>query len=40
MFALRSIKFGEELTFDYCSMTEEISEYKKAICLCGTKKCR
>lgn len=40
MYAMKDISYGEELTFDYCSVTEEMSEFKKAFCLCGTKKCR
>lgn len=28
------------LTFDYCSMTETEAEFKLAICLCGTHRCR
>jgi hypothetical protein len=40
MYSLREIDYGEELTFDYCSMTETETEYKKAICLCGTNRCR
>jgi [histone H3]-lysine4 N-trimethyltransferase ATXR3 len=40
MFALKNINLGDELTFDYCSMTEDQSEYKKAYCLCGTTFCR
>lgn len=37
---MKDIEYGEELTFDYCSVTEDTNELKKAICLCGTKKCR
>lgn len=40
MYALKDIQYGEELTFDYCSVTEDLNELKKAICLCGTQKCR
>lgn len=40
MFALKDIKYGEELTFDYCSYTEDPIESKKAICLCGSRMCR
>lgn len=28
------------MTFDYCSMTEDQSEFKKAFCLCGSTFCR
>lgn len=31
---------GEELTFDYCSVTESEREFREAICLCGTSNCR
>ena len=31
---------GEELTFDYSSVTENEKEFKQAICLCGTRMCR
>ncbi len=31
---------GEELTFDYRSVTESEKEYREAICLCGTRSCR
>lgn len=40
MYAMKDISYGEELTFDYCSVTEELNEFKKAFCLCGTKRCR
>lgn len=40
MYALRNISIGEELTFDYCSITESNLEHIQAICLCGTKVCR
>lgn len=40
MYAMKDISFGEELTFDYCSVTEDPNELKKAFCLCGSKKCR
>ena len=31
---------GEELTFDYASVTESEKEFREAICLCGTAACR
>lgn len=39
MFATRDIKYGEELSFDYKSVTESEKEYESAICLCGSFKC-
>lgn len=40
MYALRDIQYGEELTFDYCSNTDDKREYENAKCLCGEKTCR
>jgi [histone H3]-lysine4 N-trimethyltransferase ATXR3 len=40
MYAFRDIVYGEELTFDYCSMTESNFEHINSICLCGMKRCR
>lgn len=40
MFTLRWIAPGEELTFDYSSVTESETEYRSAVCLCGTRGCR
>jgi hypothetical protein len=31
---------GEELTFDYSCITESEKEFREAICLCGTRRCR
>lgn len=31
---------GEELTFDYSSVTESEKEFREAICLCSTRNCR
>ena len=31
---------GEELTFDYNSVTESQEEYAAAVCLCGSQSCR
>ncbi|GIL69137.1 hypothetical protein Vretifemale_124 [Volvox reticuliferus] len=40
MYAKRRIEPGEELTFDYSSVTESEKEYREAICLCGSRNCR
>eukprot|EP01134_Creolimax_fragrantissima_P005212 CFRG5212T1 len=40
VYTLKPIKYGEELCFDYNSVTESKEEYTKAVCLCGTVKCR
>jgi len=40
MYGLKPIGFGEELTFDYFSVTENEKEYRQAICLCGSQNCR
>ena len=40
VFTLRHIRAGEELTFDYSSVTESEKEFKAAVCLCGTTACR
>ena len=40
MTTLRDIEQGEELTFDYNAVTESITEYSSAVCLCGFRKCR
>ena len=40
VYTLRWIAPGEELTFDYSSVTESDSEFRAAICLCGTTRCR
>ncbi|KDD72435.1 hypothetical protein H632_c3349p0, partial [Helicosporidium sp. ATCC 50920] len=37
---VREVKEGEELTFDYCSVTESERELREAICLCGSVHCR
>jgi [histone H3]-lysine4 N-trimethyltransferase ATXR3 len=39
MFASKSIHFGEELCFNYCSVTESEKEFEAASCLCGTMHC-
>jgi len=40
MFAQKTISYGEELTFDYCSVTESESEQKNSHCLCGHSSCK
>ncbi|KXZ45516.1 hypothetical protein GPECTOR_53g102 [Gonium pectorale] len=40
MYTKRRIEPGEELTFDYSSVTESEKEYREAICLCGSRLCR
>lgn len=40
VYTLRHIRQGEELTFDYSSVTESEKEFKAAVCLCGTSACR
>jgi hypothetical protein len=35
MFALRDIRYGDELTFDYASGTTNHHEHLNTICLCG-----
>lgn len=40
VYTLRHVHPGEELTFDYASVTESEKEFRTAICLCGTLHCR
>lgn len=40
MYALKDIKYGEELCFNYCSLTESEKEFEQAVCLCGTEVCQ
>lgn len=40
LYTLRHVAEGEELTFDYSSVTESEKEFREAICLCGTQNCR
>jgi len=40
MYTTKEIKKGQELTFDYASVTESEKEYRSAICLCASKICR
>ncbi|CAA6671908.1 unnamed protein product [Spirodela intermedia] len=37
IYALRPIAFGEEITFDYNSVTESKEEYEASVCLCGSQ---
>ena len=39
LFATRAIAEGEELTFDYCSFTENEKEFQNSVCLCGHAFC-
>lgn len=39
MFTSKRIHYGEELCFNYCSVTESEKEYEAASCLCGTVNC-
>lgn len=40
LYIMRHVAYGEELTFDYASVTESEREFRAAICLCGTHLCR
>lgn len=40
VYAIRDIAEGEELTFDYACVSESEEEYRAAICLCSSVKCR
>jgi len=40
VYTLRSIAEGEEITFDYNSVTESKEEHEASICLCGSQVCR
>lgn len=40
MFAYENISYGQELTFDYCSVTDNEKESKSAKCLCGHYGCK
>ncbi|CAL5338569.1 unnamed protein product [Camellia sinensis] len=40
IYAVRPIEYGEEITFDYNSVTESKEEYEASICLCGSQVCR
>ncbi|EPS70938.1 hypothetical protein M569_03815, partial [Genlisea aurea] len=40
IYSVRPIAFGEEVTFDYNSVTESKEEYEASVCLCGNQVCR
>ena len=40
MYSQKEIRYGDELTFDYCSFTESEKEYQNSVCLCGSAECR
>lgn len=40
VYTLRPVQYGEELTFDYNSVTESKEEYETSVCLCGSQGCR
>ncbi|KAJ1698179.1 hypothetical protein LUZ63_006691 [Rhynchospora breviuscula] len=40
IYATRPINYGEEITFDYNSVTESKEEYEASVCLCGSQICR
>ncbi|EXC23165.1 putative histone-lysine N-methyltransferase [Morus notabilis] len=40
IYTVRKIGNGEEITFDYNSVTESKDEYEASVCLCGSQVCR
>ncbi|KAF9589653.1 hypothetical protein IFM89_026787 [Coptis chinensis] len=40
VYTVRPIGYGEEITFDYNSVTESKEEYEASVCLCGSQICR
>ncbi|XP_065013683.1 histone-lysine N-methyltransferase ATXR3-like isoform X1 [Musa acuminata AAA Group] len=40
IYSLLPIGYGEEITFDYNSVTESKEEYEASVCLCGSQVCR
>ncbi|XP_047319808.1 histone-lysine N-methyltransferase ATXR3-like isoform X2 [Impatiens glandulifera] len=40
IYTVRPIEYGEEVTFDYNSVTESKEEYEASVCLCGSRVCR
>ncbi|XP_058762459.1 histone-lysine N-methyltransferase ATXR3-like [Vicia villosa] len=40
IYSVRNIQHGEEITFDYNSVTESKEEYEASVCLCGSQVCR
>ncbi|KAL8462238.1 hypothetical protein ACS0TY_033331 [Phlomoides rotata] len=40
IYSVRPIGYGEEITFDYNSVTESKEQYQASVCLCGNQVCR
>ncbi|KAL2474205.1 Histone-lysine N-methyltransferase ATXR3 [Forsythia ovata] len=40
IYSVRPIAYGEEISFDYNSVTESKEEYEASVCLCGSQVCR
>ncbi|KAL2328317.1 hypothetical protein Fmac_021744 [Flemingia macrophylla] len=40
IYSVHKIQHGEEITFDYNSVTESKEEYEASVCLCGSQVCR
>ncbi|KAI3862666.1 hypothetical protein MKX03_018079 [Papaver bracteatum] len=40
VYTVRPIGYGEEVTFDYNSVTESKEEHEASVCLCGSQVCR
>ena len=40
IYTVHQIQYGEEITFDYNSVTESKEEYEVSVCLCGSQVCR
>lgn len=40
LYTIRQVAPGEELTFDYASVTESEDEFKQAFCMCSSRQCR
>ncbi|XP_077254002.1 histone-lysine N-methyltransferase ATXR3-like [Tasmannia lanceolata] len=40
IYTVLPIGYGEEITFDYNSVTESKEEYEASVCLCGSQVCR
>ncbi|KAF7805830.1 putative histone-lysine N-methyltransferase ATXR3 [Senna tora] len=40
IYTVRKVQLGEEITFDYNSVTESKEEYEASVCLCGSQVCR
>lgn len=39
MWAIKDVTYGEELSFNYCSVTESEKEFESAVCLCASELC-